>query len=210
MTSIIFLFVGKAPEYHYVFLTKTNWMTSSGAQHGHTTVVEIIMMQVRQTADTAGCKMKGGYKKYWSWGYDFNGVKWQFSRRERGWELFRASFGVMKKWNKNSFGENWTSYKTPEMECSYVFFLRKNEWNLRPKGYSVCVSYIFLCSPCISVSITLEEIVSVKLHYNLLWTLRRRGCWDIVAILYWFLISSRNFITTTTEDLEIILWILKW
>ena len=37
-------------------------MTSSGAQHGHTTVVEIIMMQVRQTADTAGCKMKGGYK----------------------------------------------------------------------------------------------------------------------------------------------------
>ena len=52
------------------------------------------------------------------------------------------------------------------------------------------------CLDSPSVSITWEEIVSVKLHYNLLWTLRHRGWWDIVAILYWFLIFMRKFLTT--------------
>ena len=53
----------------------------------------------------------------------------------------------------------------------------------------------FVCSPekdqsrvlffvCVVWSITGEEIVSVKLHYNLLWTLERRGCWEIVAGLH--------------------------
>ena len=64
LTSIIFLFAGAAGEYHYVFLRKTNWMTSASAQQSSSAIVlEIIIMQDRQTAGTAGHNIKEGRKQ---------------------------------------------------------------------------------------------------------------------------------------------------
>ena len=80
-------------------------------------------------------------------------------------------------------------------------------WYVVPNSMWICWKIIldyfnarYFCLDSPSVSITWEEIVSVKLHYNLLWTLRRRGCWDIVAILYWFLISRKIFFNNNNRE----------
>ena len=147
MTSIIFLFVGKAPEYHYVFLTKTNWMTSSGAQHGHTTVVEIIMMQVRQTADTAGCKMKGGYKN--SGVEDMILVVWSdsFLEGKGGGNFLGPHLELWRNEIRILLEKIGPPIKLQKWSVLMSFFWEKMNETFAPKGIvCVCVLHIFVFS----------------------------------------------------------------